>query len=90
MSQDTSFSNAASPSAHEETWRQIEDVLDQISQSSRSTVTGEQFFAELLDGSIRTLAAIGGAIWLRQPEGLRLEYQVNLAATGLLSSGDDE
>ena len=90
MSQDTSFSNAASPSAHEETWRQIEDVLDQISQSSRSTVTGEQFFTELLDGSIRTLAAVGGAIWLRQPEGLRLEYQVNLAATGLLSSGDDE
>jgi hypothetical protein len=82
MSQDTPLADAASESAHEETWRQIENVLDQISQKSRSTVTSEQFFTELLDGSIRTLAAVGGAIWLRQPEGLRLEYQVNLAATG--------
>jgi transcriptional regulator with GAF, ATPase, and Fis domain len=90
MSQDTSLSDAASESAHEETWRQIEDVLDQISQSSRSTATSEEFFSGLLDGSVRTLAAVGGAIWLRQPEGLRLEYQVNFAATGLSSTGDGD
>ncbi|MBC8291423.1 MAG: HlyD family efflux transporter periplasmic adaptor subunit [Planctomycetes bacterium] len=97
MSQDTPLSDAApsgqehtsleqtaqEQTAHEETWRQIEDVLDHISQRSRSTATSEEFFAELLDGSIRTLAANGGAIWLRQPEGLRLEYQVNLASAGL-------
>jgi hypothetical protein len=90
MSQDTPLTDATSESAHEETWRQIEDVLDQISQRSRSTATSEQFFTELLDGSIRTLAAVGGAIWLRQPEGLRLEYQVNLDATGCSPGGGDE
>lgn len=90
MSQDIPLTDAASESAHEETWRQIENVLDQISQKSRSNVTSEQFFTELLDGSIRTLAAVGGAIWLRQPEGLRLEYQVNFAATGCSPVGGGE
>ncbi len=87
MNQDKPLSDAIpaaqEQAAHEETWRQIEDVLDQISSRSRSTASSQEFFAELLDGSIRTMAAIGGAIWLRQPEGFRLEYQVNLASAGL-------
>lgn len=87
MSQDTPISEA-SPSAHEETWRQIEDILDQIARRSRSTAGSEEFFTELLDGSIRTLAASGGGIWIRQPEGLRLEYQVNLASAGLGETDD--
>lgn len=87
MSQDIPLSDTPA-STHEETWRQIEDVLDRISRRSRSSVSSEEFFTELLDRSIRTLAAKGGAIWLRRPEGLRLEYQVNLAAAGFFPTGD--
>ncbi len=72
--------------AHEDTWREIELVVQQVTRLSRSDVSIEQFFAELLEKSVRTLAAAGGAVWLLRPEGYSLEYQINLAATGLVSA----
>jgi hypothetical protein len=83
MSQDASSPVSA---AYEDTWRQIDDVVQQVTQQSRAPVSSEQFFTDLLDGCVRTLAAVGGAVWLRNSEGLRLEYQTNLARTGIVSS----
>ena len=74
--------------AQEDTWREIELVVQQVTRLSRSDTSVEQFFAELLEKSVRTLAAAGGAVWLLRPEGYSLEYQINLAATGLVSAPD--
>lgn len=85
MSQDFS---ATEPAAHEETWREIEDVVQEVTRQSRAAVPADRFFTGLLESSVRTLAATGGAVWLRQPEGLRLEHQVNLVRTGLVTGPD--
>ena len=85
MSQDFS---ATEPAAHEETWREIEEVVQEVTRQSRATVPADRFFTGLLESSVRTLAATGGAVWLRQPEGLRLEHQVNLVRTGLVTGPD--
>ena len=74
--------------AYEETIREIEDVVQQVTRLSRSAVSTEQFLAELVTGCVQTLAATAGAVWVRRAEGLRLEYQVNLAQTGLVSAPD--
>ncbi len=85
MSQDFS---ATEPAAHEETWREIEEVVQEVTRQSRAAVPADRFFTGLLESSVRTLAATGGAVWLRQPEGLRLEHQVNLVRTGLVTGPD--
>ena len=72
--------------AQEDTWREIELVVQQVTQLSRSDASVEQFFVELLEKSVRTLAAAGGAVWLLRPEGYSLQYQINLAATGIVSA----
>lgn len=76
------------PAAYEDTWREIEEVVQEVTRQSRAAVPADRFFNDLLASSIRTLAATGGAIWLRQPEGLRLEHQVNLIKTGLVTGPD--
>lgn len=84
MTQDTPVTEAA----YEETIREIEDVVQEVTRLSRAAVSTEQFLAELVGGSVRTLAATAGAVWMRRAEGLRLEFQVNLAQTGLVSAPD--
>jgi hypothetical protein len=85
MSQDSA---AAEPAAYEETWREIEEIVQEVTRQSRAAVPADRFFTGLLESSVRTLAATGGAVWLRQPEGLRLEHQVNLVRTGLVTGPD--
>ena len=80
--------SATEPAAHEETWREIEEVVQEVTRQSRAAVPADRFFTELLEGSVRTLAATGGAVWLRQSESLRLEHQVNLVRTGLVTGPD--
>lgn len=87
MSQNTP--TTASP-AQEDAWREIELVVQQITRLSRSELSAGQFFAELLERAVQTLAATGGAVWRLRPEGYALEYQINLAATGLIPAGDSE
>jgi hypothetical protein len=85
MSQDSPAKESA---AYEDTWREIEDVVQEVTRQSRAAVPADRFFTGLLESSVRTLAATGGAVWLRQPEGLRLEHQVNLVRTGLVTGPD--
>ncbi len=84
----TQDSPATEPAAYEDTWREIEEVVQEVTRQSRAVVPADRFFTGLLQNSIRTLAATGGAIWLRHPDGLRLEHQVNLVRTGLVTGPD--
>jgi multidrug efflux pump subunit AcrA (membrane-fusion protein) len=50
-------------------WQELEDVFAGLGQLARSATTSEQFYRTLLEESIRTLSARGGAVWLRQVDG---------------------
>jgi len=70
--------------ATDDVWRQIEDLVDQIAELSKADLPEEQFYAAVLDGAVRTGAAIGGAIWPPdQGDGFRLEHHINLEKTPL-------
>lgn len=68
------------------TWREIQEVVQQVTKLSRASVDAERFYRELVDQSLRLMAALGGAVWLKKPSGLALEYQVNLAQAGVTVS----
>ncbi len=78
----------AAPQMVQDTWREIDDVVQDIARLSRSAVPSERFFAAVLDGSVRTLAAVSGAVWLLKDSGFELEQQINLGHTGLVTSPD--
>ncbi|MGL4513561.1 MAG: HlyD family efflux transporter periplasmic adaptor subunit [Lacipirellulaceae bacterium] len=64
--------------------REIQGILQQISELSRGDATTDQFYAEFLNRVVAALAAVGGAIWtMSETGGLQLVYQINLRQTGL-------
>lgn len=69
--------------AADASWRQIEQLIDEIALLAKSETTAPEFHAALLDRSIAALAAPGGAIWTSTEARLQLEYQVNLSQTPL-------
>ncbi len=81
---------ADAPNDVKHTWREIQEVVQQVTRLSRATVESERFFSELLDHSVRIMAAIGGAVWLKKPDGLVLEYQINLSKTGVTLGPDSD
>jgi multidrug efflux pump subunit AcrA (membrane-fusion protein) len=70
---------------------QVGDLREQVLQLARQDVAPRAFFAEFLERAARGLAAVGGAVWLRTPTNqLQLEFQINLAATGAVSSPEHQ
>lgn len=68
----------------EEAWREIDELVERIAGLARENVPPEVFYRELLDGTVRTLAAAGGAVWLSdRPGQLDLRYQIKLEVLGL-------
>ena len=67
--------------------QEIQGLVQEVVELSRSEVEPAEFYAALMDKTISALAAIGGVVWI-QEEGapLKLEYQVNLRQTGLAES----
>ena len=67
--------------------QEIQSLVQEVVQLSKSEVEPAEFYAALMDKSVSALAAIGGVVWT-QEEGapLQLEYQVNLRETGLAES----
>ena len=67
--------------------QEIQGLVQEVVELSRSEIEPSEFYAALVDKSISALAAIAGVVWL-QEEGapLKLEYQVNLRQTGLAES----
>src|SRR3954451_1873843 len=52
-----------------QTWHELEDVFAELSQLARSPIAPHDFYRTVLDQSVRTLSAEGGAVWLRASGG---------------------
>ncbi len=66
---------------------EIQTLVQEVVELSRSEIEPNKFFAAMMDKSVSALAAIGGVVWMLEENGaLKLEYQVNLRQTGLAES----
>ncbi|MCH7725556.1 MAG: hypothetical protein IH991_03600, partial [Planctomycetes bacterium] len=84
------MTNASSKSSDQaaNTWQEIESLVDELTELSKSPLSAADFHAQLLDRSVRALASVAGAIWISDGQGaLHLNGQVNLGATGLPQNG---
>ncbi len=59
----TSNSSIAGTPTHDETWRQIERLVDEVQALVQAGGEEEPFYAALLDHAVRAGAAVGGAVW---------------------------
>ena len=66
--------------------REIQAIVQQIAELSRSDVSLDQFYDEFLNKVVTALAAAGGAVWTLSGGSLQLTYQINLRNTGLLEN----
>ena len=64
--------------------REIQTIVQQISDLAKSDIAMEQFYDEFLNKVVAALAAVGGAVWTRGSGGFQLTYQINLRETGLI------
>ncbi len=86
-----SYAQAPSDGEIEQTRRQIESLVGEISQLSRQNVAPGQFYGEFLNRLVTALAAKGGVVWTTGENGqLALQYQVNLQQTGLLEDEEKQ
>ena len=75
----------------EQTRRQIQALVGEISKLSRQNVVPGQFYGEFLNRVVAALAAKGGVIWTTGENGqLALQYQLNLQQTGLLEDEEKQ
>jgi len=75
----------------EQTRRQIQILIGEISQLSRQNLDPGQFYNAFLDRVVSALAAVGGVVWTKGENGqLALQYQVNLQQTGLIESEEKQ
>jgi multidrug efflux pump subunit AcrA (membrane-fusion protein) len=67
--------------------QEIQSLVQEVVDLSRSEIEESEFFAAMLDKAIAALAAIGGVVWTIEEGGpFKLQYQVNLQQTGLAST----
>jgi multidrug efflux pump subunit AcrA (membrane-fusion protein) len=66
--------------------REIQTIVQQIAELSRTDTTIEQFYEEFLNKVVAALAAVGGAVWTVTSGGMQLTYQINLRSTGLVDN----
>ncbi len=79
------------PGLIEQTKQQIRALYAEIAQLARSDISPEEFYAEMLPRVISALAAVGGVVWAKQPQGqLALQYQINLQESRLGEKSEEE
>jgi multidrug efflux pump subunit AcrA (membrane-fusion protein) len=67
--------------------QEIQTLVQEVDDLSKSDIDQAQFFAAMLDKAVAGLAALGGVVWTIEPgQPYKLEYQVNLQQTGLAAS----
>lgn len=67
--------------------QEIQGLVQEVVELSRSEIEPAEFYSALLDKSVTALAAVGGVVWTQEDGApLGLEYQVNLRETGLAES----
>jgi len=70
---------------------EIQSLVQEVVELSRSEVEPEDFFSATVDKSVSALAAIAGVVWMQEENGpLKIEYQVNLRQSGLAESEEDQ
>ena len=73
------------PGLLEQTKNQIRKLVAEIADLAESDIQPPEFYVEFLNRSVAAVAATGGAFWLMDGRGgLRLQYQVEFGATGLM------
>ncbi len=84
------MSTTPSQETVEQTKQQIRSLIHEISELSRGDHPAEEYFPAVLKRIVDALAAVGGAVWLLDPEGqLRLSYQINVNQN-LLEAGNED
>ncbi|MDX1928080.1 MAG: biotin/lipoyl-binding protein [Pirellulaceae bacterium] len=74
----------------EQTKQQIRNLINEIAELSRTDHSAEEYFPAILKRIVDALAAVGGAVWLLDPEGqLRLSYQIKVNQD-LLETGNED
>ncbi len=69
----------------ERTRQQIRQLVAEINQLASSDVPPQKFYGEFLQRVVTAVAAVGGAIWVRDGQNPpRLQHQVNFRPSGLL------
>jgi hypothetical protein len=67
--------------------REIQGLVQEIAELSRTDIDRDQFYDALLNKVVVALAAPGGAVWtIGDSGGLQLTYQINLRDTGLIEN----
>ncbi len=70
--------------------RRLSQRLEHIARLSESGVPPNTFYQEMMQNLLEALAAVGGAVWIRTPQGnLQQQFQVNLQQFGLDGSNED-
>ena len=73
------------PGLLEQTKNQIRKLVAEIADLAESDIQPNEFYVEFLNRSVAAVAATGGAFWMIDGRGgLRLQYQVEFNATGLM------
>jgi hypothetical protein len=66
---------------------EIDMLVQEITQLAGQDVSPESFYSGFLTRVVSAMAAVGGAVWIVADGGkLKLQYQVNLAQTGVDAS----
>ena len=72
------------PDLVQQTRLEIRRLVREITRICQSDIALDDFYEAFLGCVVSALAAVGGAIWLREANGrIRLRYQINLAESGL-------
>ncbi len=81
---------AAGDQETDKAWEEIRRLIDELAKMARSEISPPEFYTGMLDRIVAALAGVGGAVWIREPDGpLSLQYQINLDQTRLASSDEN-
>ncbi len=73
------------PGLLEQTKNQIRKLVAEIADLAESDIQPNEFYVEFLNRSVAAVAATGGAFWMMDGRGgLKLQYQFEFGATGLM------
>jgi len=64
----------------EQTWQEIEGVVEEIARLSSTDLSTREFFTELMGRTVRALTAVGGVVWLKATPDAPLRMEVNARA----------
>ena len=82
------FEPTAGPAAIDETWRQIDGLVDAVEELIDAGVEEPRFYATLLDHAMRAGAAAGGAVWTADEEACQPISAAGPAETPWSAGGD--